>query len=109
MIYNRNLKVEEYWLSTPLGFWWDGRNCVNISEGRFIKGKYKSYSSQITCKPDELDKHLRIARVAYLRAGQDRGNAFLVQIEKLPYRHGKRNRFMTDYVVGGIYVRKYPV
>lgn len=108
MIYNRNFKTKEYWIFTPHGLWWDGRSCVDIGKGRFIKGRCKGYSSNIICKPEELDKHLRIARTANLRSGKSSTLSFS-KIERLTYRHNKRNRFFTDYWVGGIYIRKYPL
>lgn len=107
MIYNRNFKTVEYWIETPSGLWWDGRGCITTGKGRFIKGGFKSMSSKITCKPDELEKHLRIVRVANLRNGRSRYNLSFVKFERLPYRHKKNNRFCTDYWVGSIYTRKY--
>ena len=108
MIYNRNLKTAEYYIETPFGLWWDGRACIDSCKGRFIKGRFKSRCNQITCKPDELDKHLRIVRVANLREGRSCFNLSFSKIERLPYRHNKRNRYWSDYWVGSIYMRKYP-
>ena len=104
----RNLKTVEYVIQTPPPLWWDGMGCSTISRGKFIKGKFKSKSSVITCKPNELDKHLRIARTANLRVNRSRYLSFS-KVERVTYRHGKRNRFYSEYWVGGIYMRKYPL
>ena len=105
----RNLKTTEYVIQTPPGLWWDGISCTDLGRGKFIKGKFKSRSSVITCKQKDLDKHLRIARTANLRDGRSRYNLSFSKVERLTYRHNKRNRFYSEYWVGSIYIRKFPV
>ena len=109
MMWNRNFKTVEYNIQAPYDIWWDGRSCSDFAVGRFIKGKFKGRTNVIVCKPEELDKHLRIARTANLRDGRRFYNLSFSRVERLTYRHNKRNRFCSEYWVGSIYIRKYPV
>ena len=97
----RNLKVVQYYIYTPLNYWYDGRRIVHITAGRFLKGKDKGYSNTINCTPKELTHYLRLTRIAKIKSGGDRP-ILVTKIERLPYRR-KRNRFMSNFYDSGIY------
>lgn len=100
IVNKRMLKLREYWVQAPTGYWWDGRGFVTPGHWRFT-GKFKSRCSSATAKTEEADSVLRKAKVAIAKAGAP-GKVDYSAVFMHDHTHRKWRRFMSYYQTMGL-------
>lgn len=97
-VYNsRILKISQYWISAPLGYWWDGRRFMKLPNcNRFVKGKFKGVSSLAFVEVKDFERVMRLANICRFKSGEHKKIGYSM-VEVFPYRYGKTNRLISDY------------
>lgn len=101
IVNERMLKLREYWVQSPAGYWWDGRGFVTPGHWRFTTGKFKSHCSSATAKTEEVDSVLRKAKVAIAKTGAP-GKVEYSAVFMHDHIRRKSRRFMSDYETMGL-------
>ena len=101
VVNQRKLKLKEYWIKAPVGFWWDGMGFVANGHWRFTTSKLKSHCSSATTNAEAADGAIRKAKVAMVKTGVS-GKVRYSAVFRHDHTRRKGRRFMSDYETMGL-------